>query len=408
MVKEETEELVKQVEAWGECLAAFVDPLGAYTGLLEEKTAAEREQAEAHAASTESQEDTWEQYVGKVAVSVDEYLAELERMVRDQEAWAGNMTVLAGRVSTSTLDELARMGPEGAPLVAKLVDASDAELARMEELFGRRTKATVDGQAEQWRLWGVLAPQLTGKIGKDAVDALSRQLAAGTTTVAQIAAKYGVALAEGVNPVIIATGGRKIMRRCPWRSRGRRSSRTAARCTAQAPARATASPAFLSNGEFVVRAAAVQQYGQEFLEAINESRYARGGLVRPLKLAAGGLATPPKPGNSKPPVSTAASQAMQRAYESASAALAQSSGGPGSVAGDGELASNAVAAKQLVTRAGRSDDGRRVGHPAEPDGARRHDRRAEGVPRARLHDDEPRARQPHCGDPRTASLAPIT
>ena len=355
MNEEATKELVKQVEAWGESLAGFIDPLGAYEGLLERKTTAEEEQAKAHEEKLAKEGDTWEQYVGEVNVSVTEYLAELERMVRDQEQWSTNMTLLAGKVSTGTLDELARMGPEGAPLVAKLVNASDAELARMEELFGRRAKGSVDAQAEQWRLWGELAPKLTSKIGKDAVDALSASLAKGTTTVAQIAAQYGVSLAAGVNPVIVASGGRKIVvGGDPNRGRpGPQEFSEGGPVWGAGTATSDSIDAKLSTGEYVVRASAVRSYGQEFLDAINESRFARGGLVQPLRLAAGGLATPPKPGHTKPPVSTAGTAVMQAAYEAASAKLAQASGagGPGSVAGDGELASNAVALKKLVLAA---------------------------------------------------------
>lgn len=39
-------------------------------------------------------------------------------------------------------------------------------------------------------------------------------------------------------------------------------------------------PARLSNGEYVIRAAAVKQYGVQFLDALNLQRFATGGLVR--------------------------------------------------------------------------------------------------------------------------------
>lgn len=59
-------------------------------------------------------------------------------------------------------------------------------------------------------------------------------------------------------------------------------------------------PALLSNGEYVVRAAAVQHYGKRFMDEINairRPRFATGGLVRPIsapvRMAHGGAVPPP-------------------------------------------------------------------------------------------------------------------
>ena len=67
--------------------------------------------------------------------SIDHWLDRLEEMVTAQAKWADNMTALAARgVSEGVLAELDRMGVEGAPLVAKLVNASDEELGRLDEI----------------------------------------------------------------------------------------------------------------------------------------------------------------------------------------------------------------------------------------------------------------------------------
>lgn len=64
-------------------------------------------------------------------------------------------------------------------------------------------------------------------------------------------------------------------------------------------------PGWLSNGEYVVRAAAVQRYGEGFLAAINQMRlpkFAHGGLVRgfarPARFAEGGMVSAGGGGNS--------------------------------------------------------------------------------------------------------------
>ena len=134
------------MEAAQEALEGFVDPLSTYTEALSEKEAAERETAEKTAAATKSQSDSWEDYVGDVKVSIGEYNDALEQQVKDQEAWATNLATLARRgVDEGVLAELARLGPEGAPLVAGLTKASDKELARTVDLFHRKGKASADG-----------------------------------------------------------------------------------------------------------------------------------------------------------------------------------------------------------------------------------------------------------------------
>lgn len=145
-----TAELQQAQTNMGESLAEFVDPLDAYTELLAEKEEAERTAAQATADATADQTDSWEDYADDVSVAVDDYLGELERQVQAQEEWAGNLATLAERgVSEGVLSELAKMGPEGAPLVAALTTASDKELARMEQLYGRRSAAAIDAMTDE-------------------------------------------------------------------------------------------------------------------------------------------------------------------------------------------------------------------------------------------------------------------
>jgi len=210
LADEAAEKLKEQFYESGESMLAFAGPLDAYTTLLESKTAADRAQAEATAAATESQEDSWEDYVGVVTVSVDEYLAQLRRQVEDTTNWQTNMLRLAGRVSQGTLDELGRMGPEGAPLVAQLVNASDAELREMETLFATRSENATFAWGEKMRLAGPVLAEIAKTAGEGAANAAAEALGNGTATIEQIASEYGVALASGVNPLLTAVGKKTI------------------------------------------------------------------------------------------------------------------------------------------------------------------------------------------------------
>jgi TP901 family phage tail tape measure protein len=208
--EEQTKSLTKQVETWADSLGEFVQPLGAYTDLMKSKTAADRESAEARAKATKDEKDSWEDYVSVVTVSVSEYLGELERQVEAQEKHADNMMLLAGRVSQGTLDELARMGPEGAPLVAELVNASDKELEQLDDLFGRRTSEATGAMAGELYLANTLLPKIASLVGENTALALATSLAKGTTTVAQIAKDYSFALEGGLAPLLQSLGVAKV------------------------------------------------------------------------------------------------------------------------------------------------------------------------------------------------------
>lgn len=207
---EATEELNKRTMELAESMADFIDPLGAYTSLLDQKKEAERTAAEAAAVAAGDSATAWEDYVGDVSVSFDEYMQMLEDQVTAQQNWETNMLMLAGRVSQGTLDQLARMGPEGAPLVADLVNQSDAELTRFSDLTDMRSEEAVGRWRDNLVQGGAVLSQVAAVAGQDTANALAEQLAAGTVTVAEIARQYGVSIANGVNPVLQSLGQQAV------------------------------------------------------------------------------------------------------------------------------------------------------------------------------------------------------
>lgn len=355
--EEAAEELRKKTDELGESLADFVEPLGAYTGLIDAKKEAERTSAEATAAATESQSDSWEDYVGDVSVSIDEYLAQLEEQVAAQDNWQTNMLILSSRVSQGTIDELARMGPEGAPLVAQLVDASDAELARMETVFGQRA---ADATSE----WGLTLTQaqpvlsaIAATAGQDVANSLAAQLAAGTTTIAAIAAQYGIVLADGVNPVLTALGRQAVIPAAPRQVPGSpRPYATGGPVWGEGTATSDSIPAYLSNGEYVIKASSVSKYGIDSLNALNEGRalgvaaFAEGGFAS--------VASVPKPRSTSPfapPISSGADASMGAGYDEVVKFLSENAladagfgGSKASPNGAGGLGPKAAAARAYV------------------------------------------------------------
>lgn len=196
--KDELKALSDQVQAWSTAIAGFVVPLTAYTDLLAEKSAAEKKSAEATAASTKSSKDSWQTYAHSVGVSLDEYEGRLKKQVKDQQDWAKNMLILSSHVSQSTLDQLARMGKDGAPLVAQMVNASGAQLGRLDTLFQQGAAAATGAMATTLELAQPVLTVIAGRLGQATATKLAGELARGETTVAMIAAQYGVDIANGV------------------------------------------------------------------------------------------------------------------------------------------------------------------------------------------------------------------
>ena len=305
-----------------ESMAGFVEPLGAYTGLLETKIAADRKAAEETAAGTESSKDSWEDYVTDVKVSFEEYKAALIDQVSAQTNWQTNMMILAGRVSQGTLDELSRMGPEGAPLVADLVNRSDAELAEMDDLFAARSQDATDAWAAKLAAATPVLAEIGKKAGAGVVAELAAQLQAGTITVAQIAAQYGINLAGGLNPILTSLGKPRIVGSGPNRATFAEGGFTGMGGKYE-PA------GIVHKGEYVLTKEQTARLGINEIEAFANRGYATGGYVT--------AADVPRPSSTSPyrqPISTAGDATMEKAYNEVKAFVGANAGG---IAGSGAV-----------------------------------------------------------------------
>lgn len=209
LAEDATKALIETSKAYVDAYASFVSPMDAYTGSLQEQQEAEQAWAQGVADSTSNSKDSWEDHARAVSVSVDEYLAELEKMVTDQENWAVNMTKLSSRVSADTLTELAKLGPEAAPLIAEFVNASESQLVDLEDMFSRRGAASVSAFGAGMVQEGPILTAVAGMHGQAAADKLAEALRAGKTTIAQIAMQYGISVTGAVIPAA-ATAGRAL------------------------------------------------------------------------------------------------------------------------------------------------------------------------------------------------------
>jgi TP901 family phage tail tape measure protein len=179
----------------GDSDQAFVDLGGAYQSIVDANTVVAQSAADATGDASKS----WEDFYDGVSVGVDEYLAELQSQVDAQTNWEANMLILSGRVSQGVLDELARMGPEGAPLVAALATATDEQLAQLEPLVAQRVGDATETFATTLSDASPVIAAAGAQLGQTTADEIARKLQEGSATVESIMWDYKLRI-EGVSP----------------------------------------------------------------------------------------------------------------------------------------------------------------------------------------------------------------
>jgi TP901 family phage tail tape measure protein len=204
-IEEAVKALAKQREEFDEASRSFIDIGGTYNEMYDEQMAKSEEAARKTAEDKGLEGDAWRDMVGDVRVSLDDYLAELERQAEAQANWQSNLLSLADNLSAGTIQYLQSLGPEGAALVQELTGASLRQLQKFDE----NVQLTMGGASSEWvRAMEVAIPLLadvTARMGEDAATALADALAAGETTVDQAAKELGYVIEQGAAGEYVVT-----------------------------------------------------------------------------------------------------------------------------------------------------------------------------------------------------------
>ncbi|MGX4514543.1 tape measure protein [Clostridioides difficile] len=196
--KKAAEAASKLAAKWLEMVSAastsFVSIRGAYQSVIDKN----KELAEKSADATKSTTDSWTAFYDGVTVKTRDWIKALEEQVAAQRDWQTNMLTLSSRVSQGMIDELARLGPEGAPLVKQLTTASDSELQRLERLFASSGKEAGDNFAMNLSDAGPILQEVARRHGRAAASRLARELAAGKTTLQDIVRNYNLTTSVSV------------------------------------------------------------------------------------------------------------------------------------------------------------------------------------------------------------------
>lgn len=169
------------------------------------------------------------------------------------------------------INALREAGPEGALRMRQLANATDAEIRRA-------NKAWQSGQAEIRKYVGE-----TTKVPKNVSTTVQVDTAAASQRIASINAQLAAIDRNIVVNVGIRGGGGG---EAPYLSGG---TRRASGGPVYGPGTATSDsiPAYLSNGEYVIKAAAVEKYGVHTFDRLNAMHFAEGGKVERRKVRAG-------------------------------------------------------------------------------------------------------------------------
>jgi hypothetical protein len=303
-VAQATEAAAKAQQDWidavAESDASFIDLDSAYDAAMQKAQDLARSTGE----STGKVGEALQGMVDGAKVTTGDYIVELQKQVDAQTNWETNMVLLSARVPAAMLEELHQAGPKGAAEVALMASMTDEELQKTVLLWQQRGHDQTTGYANVLHEAGPVIKAAAAQLGQGTADEIARKLATGEATVEQIIKDYGIKIASnppttsvvvnqpnltpvkqtldqfrrdyafiGINAQIRASGIGDIDHNpnTPYATGGYIAG----------PGTGTSDsiPARLSNGEYVVNAAATAR-NRDLLEAINSGRgYASGGYV---------------------------------------------------------------------------------------------------------------------------------
>lgn len=122
-----------------EVIAGFGTPLDAFSAAYDKAAEKAAKASKKTKDANDTAADSLTAFSDAGKVSLDAFEKELDKIQDAMTNWAGNIVVLAQRLGPDIAKYLESLGPTAAPLVQKLVDASDAELKKLKPKLAATT-----------------------------------------------------------------------------------------------------------------------------------------------------------------------------------------------------------------------------------------------------------------------------
>ncbi len=269
--------------------------------------------AEQQSKATYGSTESWQEFYDGVSINLQKFNEDLDAQVAALANWEKNLTTLVGRgVDEGVIAQLAKMGPEAAPLLQALVDDTTGTAQQVIDKLGQAGETSVTDFANNVTENTPLLRAAFAAGGDEAVAALSTALGQGDAAVAAVMAQYNITAANNpilitakpaeaqirgaLNSVISWINGTQVSVNLGVTATGRPVNRGAFADGGAVfgPGSGTSDsiPARLSNGEYVIRAASVRKYGMGMFDQLNRgvAKFASGGPVQ--RFAGGGSVAP--------------------------------------------------------------------------------------------------------------------
>lgn len=249
--------------------------------------------------------DSWQEFYDGSSVNIYAFMDLLDQQIAAQDVWADDLAELSARGASAFVSELAKMGPEGAPLAAAAVNLTAEELFRLEEQARLAAFLASDAFAQEFT---ANTPKLIEAYRTGGIEAVRALIAAGVETAPQAGPALTAALQASINsqrPLtfrtdIDTTGALAGLNSFVTNNQGRtiavnvagtRNFAGGGRVYGPGSGTSDSIPARLSNGEYVVRAASVRRYGTGLFDSLNRgvARFAGGGQVGTASTGGGGF-----------------------------------------------------------------------------------------------------------------------
>jgi TP901 family phage tail tape measure protein len=271
--------------------ATFVEHAGRAFRFTEEQVKAARE---AYQEARQAVREVGGEFVGlgdkvdKAKVSLGQWIRDLEKQARALEQFTENSIKAAENgLDKGLIKSLQEAGPAGALRMKQLADASDAEIDRANRAFKRGQRA-IEAFVEAASPKKPVELRTEPKVILDPALAKMRLLKQKfddnpKTVITQVKVDNDQAM-QGIRAVEARLARLRQftidLRVAHQDSRlGPTNFATGGRVSGPGSGTSDSIPAYLSNGEYVMRAAAVQRYGFAFFDRLNAMHFAQGGYV---------------------------------------------------------------------------------------------------------------------------------